>query len=212
MFERSSPGQAASRPGGVQRRGKERRQAILDAAAAVLAEQGYEAATLKAMGERAGIPTASVYYYFSDRHEVEAELMERHMSELAELIAEALDSPDARTLAGAVDTLIDTPRDYFRQHRGCVELWFAGEVAPIVRAFDEAQADRAWTLLVERGLLRADTPRLVAHTAWEAGNRLFEMAFRRSATGDSGTIEEARRLVGAYLATYAPADRQQPRR
>ncbi|MFG3343662.1 TetR/AcrR family transcriptional regulator [Streptomyces sp. NPDC048018] len=75
-----------SRPGGGQRRGRERRQAFLDAAATVLAEQGYEAATLKAMGEKAGIPTASVYYYFSDRHEVEAELMQGHMGALRELI------------------------------------------------------------------------------------------------------------------------------
>ncbi|WP_308297309.1 MULTISPECIES: TetR/AcrR family transcriptional regulator [unclassified Streptomyces] len=196
----------------MQRRGKERRQAILDAAAAVLAEQGYEAATLKAIGERAGIPTASVYYYFSDRHEVEAELMQSHMTELGTLIGAALDSPGVRTLHDAVDAVIDTPRDYFRRHRSCVELWFAGEVAPIVRAFDESQADRAWDFFIERGMVRAETPRLVAHIAWEAGNRLFEMAFRRSATGDAATIEEARRLVGAYLATYAPAEPQQRRR
>jgi hypothetical protein len=50
-----------------------RAQAILEAAEALLGEQGYEAATLKAIGEQAGIPTASVYHYFSDRHRVDAE-------------------------------------------------------------------------------------------------------------------------------------------
>ncbi|KOG91865.1 TetR family transcriptional regulator, partial [Streptomyces varsoviensis] len=38
----------------------ERRRAIVDAAEALLGERGYEAATLKAIGERAGIPIASV--------------------------------------------------------------------------------------------------------------------------------------------------------
>ncbi|MFH8626274.1 TetR family transcriptional regulator [Streptomyces vietnamensis] len=35
-------------------------RAILDAADQILAEEGYEASTLGAIGKRAGIPTASV--------------------------------------------------------------------------------------------------------------------------------------------------------
>ena len=41
------------------------------------------------------------------------------------------------------------------------------------------------------------------HLAFEAGDRLFDVAFRRSPTGDDQTIDEARRLVKAYLETYA---------
>ncbi|MYW21525.1 TetR/AcrR family transcriptional regulator, partial [Streptomyces sp. SID2955] len=39
--------------------------------------------------------------------------------------------------------------------------------------------------------------------AFETGTRLFEIAFRRSPAGDDATIDEARRLVTAYLETYA---------
>ncbi|MFF9455398.1 hypothetical protein [Streptomyces flaveolus] len=35
------------------------------------------------------------------------------------------------------------------------------------------------------------------------GTRLFDSAFRRSPAGDDATIDEARRLVTAYLETYA---------
>ncbi len=52
--------QAASRPAPGRRRGMKRAQAILDAADQILAEEGYEASTLGAIGKRAGIPTASV--------------------------------------------------------------------------------------------------------------------------------------------------------
>ncbi|WP_237749606.1 helix-turn-helix domain-containing protein [Streptomyces sp. SS] len=58
----SSTAQERARP--VRRRGMERGRAILDAAGALLGEQGYDAATLKAIGERAGIPIASVHHRF----------------------------------------------------------------------------------------------------------------------------------------------------
>ena len=82
MFETQRPVQIPARPAPVQRRGIERVQAILDAAESLLEEQGYESATLKAISERAGIPIASVYHYFADRHQVDAELVQRHLSEL----------------------------------------------------------------------------------------------------------------------------------
>ncbi|WP_225828470.1 TetR/AcrR family transcriptional regulator [Streptomyces naphthomycinicus] len=193
-------------PRAAQRRGIERRRAILDAAEALLAEQGYEAATLKATGERAGIPIASVYHYFADRYQVDAELLRRHLSELDGLIGAATAEPGARTLREAVDVVIDLLLDYLRRHRSCAELWFAGRHATLdelVRAFDEAQAERLWRHLVERRLVPADTPLLALLLAFEVGTGLFGSAFRRSPAGDDATIDEARRLVTAYLETYA---------
>ncbi|MER7516506.1 TetR/AcrR family transcriptional regulator [Streptomyces sp. NPDC126499] len=207
MFEKKSEVPSPTRPTVVQRRGKERRRAILDAAAELLGEKGYEAATLKAIGERAGIPTASMYHYFPDRHQVDAELLEQHMSELDALIGAALENPRARTLAEAVDILVDLHLDYFRGHPSCTELWFAGRhdrLDDMVRAFDETQAERLWRHLGERGLVSADTPLLAVVLAFEVGTRLFDSAFRRSPAGDDATIAEARRLVTAYLQTYAP--------
>ncbi|MFE6685082.1 TetR/AcrR family transcriptional regulator [Streptomyces sp. NPDC057743] len=207
MFEKSSKTQAPARPGVRQRRGVERRRAILDAAEALLGEQGYQAGTLKAIGERAGIPTASVYHYFSDRHQVDAELLQRHIGELDALITTALESPELRTLRDAGDAVIDPLRNYFRQHPSCTVLWFARGNETLdahIRAFDTSQAERLWHFLIERELLPADTPQLVVQLAWEAGNRLFDTAFRHSPTGDDATINEVRRMVTAYLETYAP--------
>ncbi|WP_329112087.1 TetR/AcrR family transcriptional regulator [Streptomyces sp. NBC_01353] len=183
----------------------ERRKAILDAAEALLAEQGYEAATLKAAGERAGIPIASMYHYFADRYQVDAELLQRHLGELDRLIGATLAEPRAQTLREAVDVMIDLLLDYLRRHRSCTELWFAGRhttLDEMVRAFDEAQAERLWRHLVEQRLVPADTPLLVLLLAFEVGTRLFDIAFRRSPAGDDAIIDEARRLVTAYLETY----------
>ncbi|MFD0149547.1 TetR/AcrR family transcriptional regulator [Streptomyces sp. NPDC055721] len=198
------------RPAGAQRRGIARRRAILDAAEALLGEQGYEATTLKAIGERAGIPVASVYHYFSHRHQVEAELLRRHAHELDTRIGATLDGKRPDTLSDVADAVIDPLLDYFRDHPSCAELWLKGSsetVGEHVRAFDEAQAERVRRLLVARDLVPTDLPVLVVQLAFEVGNRLFEAAFRRSPEGDDATIHEARRIVIAYVESYVTEGR-----
>lgn len=185
----------------------ERRRAILDAAESLLTEQGYEAATLKAVGERAGIPIASLYHYFPDRHQVDAELLRRHRDALDPLVGKALEAKGADTLRAATDAVIDAMRDYFRAHPSCVELWFAGRhtlLVELVHSFDQTQAERTWHFLRTRGLISEDTPPHVLEFVFEVGNRLFDVAFRRSASGDETVIDEARRITTAYLETYAP--------
>jgi AcrR family transcriptional regulator len=177
---------ARSRPAAVQRRGVERTQALLDAAESLLTEQGYAAATLKAVGDLARIPTASVYHYFADRHQLERSR--------------------ARTLRGAINVLVDTMVDYFREHRSLIALWFierTSAVGEAARAADEAWAEQFWQFLTERDLVRPETPLLAVQLTFEAGNRLLDVAFRQSRTGDEAVINELRRMATAYLETYA---------
>jgi AcrR family transcriptional regulator len=206
VFEKQPPRHAAARSAVVQRRGVERVQAILDAAEKLLAEQGYAAATLKAIGERADIPTASLYHYFADRRQVDAELVRRHVAALDERLAAALNSRKVRTLGDSVDAMIDPLLAYFREHPSFIQLWFAGRsqtLSELSHAFDESWAERLWRFLIERNLVRADTPQFVVRLAFEVGDRLFDVAFQRSRTGDDITIDEARRILTAYLQTYA---------
>lgn len=197
---------AQARSTGVQRRGAERVKALLIAAEELLAEQGYEGATLKAIGKRAGIPTASVYHYFADRFQIEAELMARHTRALDEQIILALDTLPPCTLREAVDAVIDVVVGYFRAYPSIVQLWFPGRGVSFEVPADDSGGTRTahiLRILIDRGLVRPDTPLLAVHLAYEAGDRIFEVAFRMPA-GDDATIDEARRMVTAYLATYSP--------
>jgi len=58
-------------------RGARSRDAVLDAAQSLMAEQGYEAATVAALVERAGIPASSIYHYFGSKEGVLLAVMER---------------------------------------------------------------------------------------------------------------------------------------
>ena len=59
------------------RRGARSREAVLDAAERLIAEQGYEAASVSALVESAGVPASSIYHYFSSKEGVLLAVMER---------------------------------------------------------------------------------------------------------------------------------------
>jgi AcrR family transcriptional regulator len=49
------------------RRGARSREAVLDAAERLIAENGFEAATVGALVKAAGIPASSIYHYFGSK-------------------------------------------------------------------------------------------------------------------------------------------------
>lgn len=75
----------------------------------------------------------------------------------------------------------------------------------MAHAFDVSWAERLWHFLIERKLLRGETPHYVLQLVFEMGHRLFDVGFQRSPMGDDATIDGARRMLTAYLGTYASA-------
>jgi AcrR family transcriptional regulator len=59
------------------RRGMRSRELVLDAAERVMAEHGFEAATLARVVEEAGIPLSSVYHYYGSKDGIVLAVMER---------------------------------------------------------------------------------------------------------------------------------------
>src|SRR5205807_6713249 len=76
-------------------RGTRSRELVLDAAQSLMAEQGYDAATVAALVERGGIPPSSIYHYFGSKEGVLLAVMERG----AERFFDAL--PDLQSRAGS---------------------------------------------------------------------------------------------------------------
>jgi len=61
-------------------RGERRRSALLEAAAALLVEEGFGAVSHRAVAARAGLPLAATTYYFSSREQLVEEAVQ-HMAE-----------------------------------------------------------------------------------------------------------------------------------
>jgi AcrR family transcriptional regulator len=93
-------------------RGKQRVAALLQAAAAVFAEKGYEAATMTEIAARAGAPIGSLYQFFPVKETLADALVQNYAS----MLAADLSTLEAR--AGGIDakTLVDGLFGLLRAH------------------------------------------------------------------------------------------------
>lgn len=65
-------------------RGQRRVDAILDAASALLIEQGAEGLTIEAVGKRSGTSKSSMYHFFTDLDSIISALADRHIAAIVE--------------------------------------------------------------------------------------------------------------------------------
>ena len=101
------------------RRGARSREAVLDAAERLIAEHGFEAATVGALVKAAGIPASSIYHYFGSKDGVLLAVMERgaqrYFAEL-QLPERRLGSPreHLRILLEAATATLERHPDFLR--------------------------------------------------------------------------------------------------
>ena len=72
--------------------------AIMEATAQVLIEQGYDNASTNRIAKRAGVSVGSLYQYFPDKKALVSELAHRHVQEQTRLIALALEQTGKKPL------------------------------------------------------------------------------------------------------------------
>jgi AcrR family transcriptional regulator len=111
------------------RRGARSREAVLDAAEGLMAEQGYEAATVAALVEEAGVPPSSIYHYFGSKEGVLLAVMERG----AERFFEALPAIDRRVGSQAehLQALVDTTATTLEEHPDFLRILVVMAAQPI---------------------------------------------------------------------------------
>ena len=110
-------------------RGARSREIVLDAAQSLMAEHGYEAATVAAIVERAGIPASSIYHYFGSKEGVLLAVMERG----AERFFAELPIPDHR--AGSqlehLRALVETAASTLSRHPDFLRILVVMAAQPI---------------------------------------------------------------------------------
>jgi len=131
----------------------ETRRRVLDAAARVFAERGYDAATLDDVAAAAGFSKGAVYSNFTDKREVFLSLMQERIEERIERVrgvTRRLDGAGEQieSAAGELEGLIATDADW---HLLFIEFWTRAVRDPELRA-DLAARRRPMRELIARFL------------------------------------------------------------
>lgn len=154
--------------------------ALLDAAEALFARQGFAATTIKAIGAEAGVNPALLYYYFPDKGKLYHAVLERRLGGFARRMA--TDLPDGLPPLEAIERIL---RGYAGVMQGAPQLprLLARELAdheaehalPLIREIAAGLFRRICDLIrtaQKSGAIRADLdPRftaisLVSQMAW----------------------------------------------
>jgi len=151
--------------------GEESRRRILDAAAEIAGERGYDGASIAQVSARAGLPASSIYWHFKDKDELIAAVIERsfeqwlrafdeHDEQVPELVLRIgralMRTPDFLRL-GLMLTLERRPREasartMFLQ----VRVTTLERIASTIREFAPQLSDDAVSLLATYAMAAVD--------------------------------------------------------
>ncbi|MDP3208033.1 MAG: TetR/AcrR family transcriptional regulator [Rhodoglobus sp.] len=185
----------------VQARSTARLTALLDAAAAVVDEIGFERLTTAMVADRAGASIGTVYRYFPDRiallQALASRNLERVLNRVADEVVDARHSDWAAAMTGAFEVLADA----FRTEPGFRGIRVGDVIdlrpAPNERTYNSVVANRMLDAMVSRfGVPDSAEIRLTFEAAVEVTDALMARAFARDADGDDAF------LVAARGATY----------
>jgi AcrR family transcriptional regulator len=206
-----------------QERGQRRVDAILDAAAALVAEEGIAGATMLSVARRSGTTTGSMYYFFPDGDALLHALAERHTRQLRELTAKIELGTAAQwaqlSTAEAVDRFLDPLLAYIDENP---------DLLPLTRSAGKAGWSTDRDAELDRQLIRLAEVIVVSRcsgaTAVERTSRALTMTamvdglvsaaartadaahpgMSAAALSASMLKKELRRALVAYLDSYTP--------
>ncbi|AFY47837.1 transcriptional regulator [Nostoc sp. PCC 7524] len=191
-----------------QKRSQERVEKILQAAAAVFVEVGYETATTHMIAAKAETAIGSLYQFFPDKLAIFHALEARHMEQVTKINAEIMQSADKqKPLSEFIEHMVNTYAEYFENpmHRVVYIQYF---VAPeMFQLFDDsfnqqlikqlAAFFREWNpeLAVEKSEFLAET----VHICY---NALLLNALRQDKHERQARYAEIKALLVAYLTPH----------
>ncbi len=188
----------------VQARSNARLAELLDAAAAVVEEIGYERLTTAMVAERAGSSIGTVYRYFPDRIAVLQALSARSLTKFFSEGVEKISSGSHHDWAAAVGSALDYWVDAFRHETGFRSLRF-GDVIDL-RPRAGAQTNNATiagaiadVVSDKHGLAAGRDLQFHLEVALEICDALLARAFSMKPGGDKKFIAEATGAARAYL-------------
>ena len=192
-----------------QKRSRERVEKILDAAAEIFAEIGYDRATTHDIANRAETAIGSLYQFFPDKLAIFQALELRHLERVREWETEVFTPEMAKLpLEQSIDKMMKTTIDLMEQPTSRV-VFLQFFVAP--EMFKNIIGDRLnweiirlWAKLFQsrNPNLSLDFCELLAEVCHHSGNTLLVIALRSDPQRREAIYQQIRSLLLAYLTPH----------
>ncbi|MEU6641430.1 TetR family transcriptional regulator [Saccharomonospora sp. NPDC046836] len=189
----------------VQQRSAKRVERMLDAAAELLQEIGYDALTTTLIAKRAGVAVGSLYQFFPDKRAVVQALTQRNLERFVTAVSERLGNMEHGHWWDVVDSLLDIYLQMHREVPGFSQVHF-GDVVDVRLLDDRRTNNRVITdalanLVTNQVDLPPEQLTLPISIAVEAADGLLNFAFRNDPHGDPEVLAETKALIKGYLAS-----------
>lgn len=203
-IERPEDTRLALRNEPVQARSTARLTALLDAAAAIVDEIGFERLTTAMVAERAGASIGTVYRYFPDRIALLQALAARNLERVLSRTSDEIDDPWHVDWVSALNAAFAVLIDAYRSEPGFRGLRVGDVIdlrpAPTERTYNSIVADRLLDRLIERfGVQDSPELRFRFETAIEVSDALASRAFACDRQGDERFLDAARDVLPSML-------------
>ena len=191
----------------VQARSTARLAGLLDAAAAVIDELGYERLTTAMVAERAGASIGTVYRYFPDRIAVLQALSARNLERALAQVTQEIAEPKHATWIDALSAGFGVFVEAFTNEPGFRSLR-VGDVIdlqpnPNDRTYNSVVAETMLAALAERfDLPVTDETRFAFEVSIEISDALASRAFTFDPKGETAFLEAGRDSVYALLVRH----------
>jgi AcrR family transcriptional regulator len=179
---------------------------LLDAAAEVFAESGYEAATTNAIAARAGASPGTLYQFFPNKDAIAEALAERYLGRLGEIFTADI---GRLPVPAMIDAIIDPLMAFGRANPGFMAL-FAGSLGPDKLAPSAQQVYKAILMQFDE-LLESAVPGVPAERRMRCAQvsvqvikAVLALVLAASGAERAALVGELKQVLTGYLGPLRP--------
>jgi AcrR family transcriptional regulator len=162
----------------------DRRAAILDSALQIFSSRGYHAASIDEIAQEAGISKALIYEHFPSKKDLHASLLERHVQEIFEALAQAAAGPEPGEvrLRNGVDAFLEWVETHPRAFRLLFRDNFETDVAELLQRLQQQAT------LAIAGLMASEPIEAAPGGETDAERRLAVEVFAQQLSGGAQSL------------------------
>jgi AcrR family transcriptional regulator len=181
-------------------RGVQRVAELLDAGAALFAENGYETTTMTQIAKHAGASIGSLYQFFPSKEVLAEALFARYVERVTSMLEDLAKHAPGISPRGLADRLVDLMLDVRKERDSTAAL--SGSVSGIVERRQSLRGAHRRQIVA---ILRAANPKLREKAAAEAAAmighvlKLVPMLAKEQEDGGQPLVAQVRKMLAAYI-------------